>query len=142
MNKIVLLALLGLTTAIRIRDDSDFNDDDDTRETLKSIATAEKSSGYKFSGLSKDEEKVLINSRNVMKFDEQDNMLTSAPKKVEYLDIGSEVIYPEARPIGEILMQFEEDQEDQVLTGFNQNDEEEYASTLASIKESEASMGR
>lgn len=142
MNKIIsvaVLALLGTTAAIKLRDsDNLFEDDEDTKETLKSIETAEKAHNYKFNGISKEEEKVLINSKNMLSFDESENFVGMKPKKYEFLELDQQMNYPEARPIGEILMQFEDD----VFANTNINDEDDMRDTLDSIAQAERSMGR
>lgn len=140
MNKVVsvaILALLGVTSAVKVRFNEDlYDDDEDTRETLKSIATAEKAHNYKFNGISKEEEKVLINSKSQLHFDDSEDFVANHPRKTSmFAGLNADMRYPEARPIGEILMQFE----DSVLT--QNNDEDEYNQTLESIAQVETQMG-
>lgn len=101
---LAILALLGSNNAIRVRDFDD-EDDEDTRETLKSIATAERAHNVKFEGLSKEEEKVLINSKSQLNFDSNENFQSIGPKKYNLLALDQQINYPEARPIGQVLMQ-------------------------------------
>jgi len=129
MNKIIsvaVLALIGMTAAIKLKDDDLFDNDDDTKETLKSIEVAEKAHNFKFNGISKEEEKVLIGSRNNLQFDDTENFIANKPKKANLLGIKNHYSYP--RPIDEMLMQISEN----VLTGTN--DEDEVHDTMESIK--------
>ena len=113
MNKIIsvaILALLGATSAIKLSSSDDlYDDDDDTRETLKSIETAERAHNVKFNGISKEEEKVLIGSKSSLNFDENETFIANKPLRSNYIGISQEVSYPEARPISEVLLQFHED---------------------------------
>ena len=140
MNKIIaVLALLGSTVAINLKDSDDLYSDDDTAETLQSIQTAEKAHNVKFQGLSKDEEKVLIESKNLIKFDDDENLQIDAPKKVSFLGLQT-FAYPEARPIGEVLMQL--GFEDSLLANTGDDAFDEMTTTMESLAETEKSMGK
>jgi hypothetical protein len=142
MNKllsIAVLALLGSTTAYKLRynDADDLDADEDTAETLRSIATAEKAHNTKFAGISKDEEKLLLKEKSSLNFDEEGDFDANHPR-FSYVGISEVPSYPEARPIGEVLMQLKDAelvQDNQILSG--SNDEDEMASTLDSISQAE-----
>jgi hypothetical protein len=137
---IAILALLGSTNAIRVRDFDD--DDEDTRETLKSIETAEKAHNVKFEGLSKEDEKVLINSKNMLNFDDHENFKSIGPQKQMFLGLQQQINYPEARPIGEVLMQLRDEDQDMSYVAQNVDDQDEISSTLDSIKDVERQTGK
>jgi len=73
MNKfalsIAVIALINNVSAIRMRDDDLFNDDNAELETLASIQAAEKLHGSKFTGLNAEDQKNLISQKSEMHFD-------------------------------------------------------------------------
>lgn len=59
-----------------------------------------------------------------------------------YLGIQQQINYPEARPIGEVLMQLRDEDQDMSFVAQNTNDEDEISSTLDSIKDVENATGQ
>ena len=57
---IAVLALINNSSAIRIRGDDLFNDDEDTATTLASIKSAEQVHGTTFNGINAEDQKNLI----------------------------------------------------------------------------------
>ena len=153
MNKfalsIAVIALINNVSAIRMRDDDLFNDDNAELETLASIQAAEKLHGAKFTGLNAEDQKNLISQKSEMHFDQNDEFIKNDKRTYNkvLLQTGAEINYsvPEARPIYELLAQIGSGKtaEDygKILAGSQLNDEDDEAETLASLKSAEAAMG-
>ena len=151
MNKfalsIAVIALINNVSAIRMRDDDLFNDDNAELETLASIQAAEKLHGSKFTGLNAEDQKNLISQKSEMHFDQNDEFIKNDKRTYNkvLLQTGAEINYsvPEARPIFEVLAQIGKGVEDygKILSGSQLNDEDDEAETLASLKSAEAAMG-
>jgi hypothetical protein len=150
---LAVLALINNVSAVALRDDDDlFTDNADEQETLNSIAQAEKAHGTKFNGISKEDEKALTTQKTKMTF--QNDMFVMNERRVfgaadKNLPKGAllmidDTVYPEPRPIGEIMMQIgfgPAEYDTKVLAGAQLNDDDDTATTLESLKAAEAISG-
>ena len=143
---IAVLALLNSANAIKLRDEDDlFTDAGEETETLASLNAAEKIHGSKFSGISKEEQTNLLNSRSEMTFaddefvknSERKLFLTGAQNLVQITDQH----YPEARPIGEVMAMIGMENTDDILSGAQLNDDDDTNETLQSLESAEKTMG-
>jgi hypothetical protein len=113
-STLAVLALINNVSAVLIRDDEDlFTDNADEQETLNSIAQAEKAHGTKFNGITKEDENALTTQKTKMNF-KDDQFLMNERRTYGAADktlpkgallMLNDNVYPEPRPIGELMMQ-------------------------------------
>ena len=135
---LAVLALISNTSAIKV---NDIRWDDDTEEadTLASIKESEKIHGAKFSGISTDDQKDLIQEKTNMTFDNDDEFVKQYHYS-SYLQVKGDLdLFPEPRPIGEMLSMINTGADESLQGGMN--DEEDETSTLESIKSAEKLTG-
>lgn len=107
--------------------------------TQDSIAHAEKAHGYKFQGLSQEQESNLIASKSNLNFDEGMNFMMNQPKKYNYVSLTQDVKFPEARPIGQALLQLGDSYDQMLVDTVEDNDD--VSSTLDSLAQVERASG-
>ena len=139
---IAVLALINNSSAIRIRGDDLFNDDEDTATTLASIKSAEQVHGTTFNGINAEDQKNLIAQKTDMKFDSSEEFIKNEKRVYNkvLLQTDSDIRIAEPRPIFEVLAQIERSaiEDGKVLSGTSLNDEDDMESTLDSLKLAEA----
>ena len=137
-----VMALINNLSAVQcasIMDDDLFTDDGEVSSTLSSMKQAEKAHNTKFIGLNRDGQDEAIKEKSSMTF-QGDEFVKNDMKKFEksFLQLDSRV-YPEPRPIGEVLSMigdFDEvktsamisrtaDQDRAILGGSSLNDDED-----------------
>ena len=138
---IAVLALLGSASAVRVRI-GDYVDDDaeEIQATERSIAMAEKMHGYKFKGISKEQEQNLVAQKSSLNFDNEENFLMNQPKKYDYISLTQQMSYPEARPIGQALLQLGDNYDSSLL--YTLDDQDDVSSTLDSLAQVEKASGK
>ena len=136
-----VLALLGYASALKLRGDDLIDEEaEEIANTQKSIQTAEKAHGYKFNGITKEQESSLVGQKSFMNFDTEDNFLMNQPKKYSFISLETSK-YPEARPIADALLQLgNRDFTDETYVA--SYDEDDIANTMDSLKEVENSSGK
>lgn len=153
---LAVMALINNASALSMRDDDDlFTDNADEKETLNSIAQAEKAHGAKLGDVSKEEQAALTTQKTKMTF-QGDNFVQSERRVYGSADKNmpkntllmlEDNIYPEPRPIGELLLEISTshyapaESEGKVLAGAQLNDDDDTKETLASLKAAEAISG-
>ena len=149
-----IIALLGTSAAykLKIRDDL-FDDNGDVEMSLQSIKAAEKEHGTTFRGLSQEEQKDVVYEKANMVFQGDEFIKNDKRFGVTLLQL-DERVYPEPRPIGEMLAFISDDvfnkngmlrsahDDMQILAGDGLNDEDEFNSTLESLKAAERISGK
>lgn len=105
---IAVMALINNLSAVQcasIMDDDLFTDDGDVSSTLSSMKQAEKIHNTKFTGLNAEGQKNAITEKSAMTFS-GDEFIKNDIKKFEktFLQLEDRV-FPEPRPIGEIMAQ-------------------------------------
>ena len=155
-STLAVLALINNASALSIRDDDDlFTDSADEKETLASIAQAEKAHGSKLGDITKEDESALTTQKTKMTFQGDSFVMNerrtygSADKTLPKGDLLmlEDNIYPMPRPIGEIMMQINAyhnapaDFDAKILSGAQLNDDDDTRDTLASLKAAEAISG-
>ena len=151
---LAVMALINNASAVSLRDDDDlFTDSADEKETLNSIAQAEKSHGSKLGDVSVEQQQSLVTQKTKMNF-QGDSFVQSERRSFGAADknmpqntllMVQDNLYPEPRPIGELLIQIAHNQpadyETRVLAGAQLNDDDDTKETLASLHQAEAVSG-
>ena len=149
---LAVLALINNASAAVVRDDDDlFTDASDEKETLNSIAQAEKAHGSTFKGISVEDQQSLATQKTKMTFTKDEFVMNerrvygSADKVVPKgsLLMLEDNMHLEPRPIGELLLEITHsaDISAKVLAGAQLNDDDDTAGTLESLKAAEAISG-
>jgi hypothetical protein len=153
---IALLNNLSAVQCVNLKDDDLFSDDGEVSSTLSSMKAAEKIHNTHFTGLNQEGQTDVITEKSVMTF-KDDEFVKNDMKKFEksFLQLSDERLYPEPRPIGEMMAQigdFDEittskmlsrsaEQDQAILGGSSLNDEEDISTTLDSMKTAEKMHG-
>ena len=153
------LALVNNLSAVQcafLQDDDLFTDDGDVASTMSSMKAAEKIHNTKFTGLNQSGQADVIHEKSAMTF-KDDEFVKNDMKKFDksFLQLDDERVFPEPRPIGEVMAQigdFEEinaanmmsrtaEQDKAILGGSSLNDDEDINTTLESMKTAEKMTG-
>merc|ERR1712178_136223 len=130
-----VLALLSLSQVSANRDEDLFTFDSENAETLASIQSAEKEHKHEFKGISVADQKEALVEKSSMKFTGDDDFVRNDAIRYDtFVQLTSNIQYPEPRPIGEILAQFSETvAEDGQILAKNLDDSSDAADTRESL---------
>lgn len=151
-----LINNLSSVECVSLKDDDLFTDDGEVSSTMNSMKAAEKAHNTKFTGLNQDGQADAIKEKSAMTF-VGDEFVKNDMRKFEKTFVQlDDYMYPEPRPIGEIMAMigdFDEiktsnmisrtaEQDQAILGGSSLNDDEDMSTTLESIKTAEKMSGK